>query len=130
MFFRTIWTWRRSISLIWIWSETFFQAWRRVEWVLPPNEAAIFMRESSIISLARYIATWRARAISLWRDSPLISEMRTSKTAATLFKISSTEIFLLGAAVWNISLKIFSTTSSLSCIAIRREWAQRRLIAP
>jgi predicted amidophosphoribosyltransferase len=49
----------KSVLLISLstWPEIFFHAWRRVEWVLPPNEEERRMSDSLIISLARYIAT-------------------------------------------------------------------------
>ncbi len=101
--------WRRRVSSFSTWPAIFFQACKRVEWVLPPKAEERRMRESLIISLARYMATWRGKATSLVRDALFRSLTRTPNIVATLLRMFSTEIFLWGA-YWKSSLKVFSTT--------------------
>src|SRR2546427_2384058 len=68
-----------SCKSVWILST----AWRTVVWSLPPKARPISASDEWVSWRARYIATWRGKAIALVRILALRSESLTPKKSQT-----------------------------------------------
>ncbi|MNT29911.1 hypothetical protein D3C72_1656770 [compost metagenome] len=68
-----------------------------VVWSRPPNLPPMMLRESPVSSRDRYMATWRAWAMSFVRRLPTRSAVSSRKCSATISMISAHVTCLAGA---------------------------------